>query len=133
MTDWLQSLLLRTECSDPALFAADETKRWPSGALNWCVSEGLLVESQPASALACRTCAEQPIEQVVFLRQSQSDALAIYLPCPNCGPVLVTSERLRRWRVSFPRLLEMVFAERLPTWNCRETGRGRIWTLGRAT
>ena len=131
MSNFLDRLLLRCDQHDDVLVTANEVVEWSAGELDWCLASGILVDGPPATELVCHECAVHPAERVVWLGGAVGEARA-YLPCSNCGPVLVPAEQLRRWQLVLLKLWELAFTGGDMEVNVREIVPRRLWRIGKA-
>jgi hypothetical protein len=130
MTDLIRQFWARCEETQP-VFSADEL-RWATPgkaeAIRVC---GLLAEGAKATWANCDACDDGRVEDVVWIRNTETGCLSPFIPCPEVGGAPVDPERLRRWAVNLDlaaRLMRQAlglvgqFAPLVP---------GRVWSLGR--
>ncbi len=124
-------LLMRAEQGAPITVSVDQIQQWPAAEFQWCLNSEVLIPAQPAEELACRHCAEQPIEPIVWLGGGADRQSTAYLPCPNCGPVIVPAEQLRQWRLDATRLWSEIFRAAGVALQVREIVPGHLWKIGK--
>jgi hypothetical protein len=132
VSDFLHWLLSQTEHSDSVTVSHEVIQDWNPRELDWCLEREILVPAPPAEELACRQCDEQPIEPVVWITSQTEQKPRAYLPCPNCGPVLLNGAQLRQWRLDLSHLWTVLFSAALVAIQLRELAAGRLWKVGKA-
>jgi hypothetical protein len=72
------------------------------------------------------------VRAVGWVEEAATGVRRAYVPCPNCGPVAVAPDSLRRWAVDVPALLAGVFAAAGGRAALAEVVPGHLWYLGTA-
>jgi hypothetical protein len=67
----------------------------------------------------------------MYLEPNGGTSTNAFLPCPQCGPVKVSLERLRRWRLDPSQLWERIFDGMSIDRNVREIVPRRVWRIGK--
>jgi hypothetical protein len=121
-----QLFLRQLESADPS-FTYDEVCGWNEGEFEALSSVALIGETSPATHVTCEACPDARWEPV----QWSKDGTAAFIACPECGPVDVNLERLRRWEGS-PKQLSVMLAQELAlSGKVQPLPASRIWFLGR--
>lgn len=127
------TLILQRLDNEPPLFFAEEVEEYLGNVLARLLHLGVLRETTPSGTAACRDCGYGYVGRVEFITSTRTGRPHAYIPCPECGPVEVSPDRLRRWLVDVTGLLGALAAAagiRGPT---GEVVPGRLWRIGRAT
>jgi len=130
VSSFLHWLLGQAEHSDSVTVSHEEIQDWNPGDVDWCVEHEILVPAPPAEELPCRHCEEQPIEPVVWITSPTEQKPRAYLPCPNCGPVLLNCEQLCQWQLDLAHLWTVIFSAASVAIQLRELAAGRLWKVG---
>jgi hypothetical protein len=69
---------------------------------------------------------------VVFLDSAETGQVRAYLPCPNCGPSPVNPEDLRRWRVDWRGLIQVLLGKSIVQKQFSLLHSDRLWRIGKA-
>lgn len=124
---------LRRLDDEPPVFFADEVERHLSPIRERLVSLGLLRETTPATSVPCRHCGHGHVARVEFVRSSRTGRMHAYLPCPECGPVEVRPDHLKRWTVDAAALVAVLASAAGIAGAAEEVGAGRLWRAGKAS
>jgi hypothetical protein len=91
------------------VFLQPEAADLPPGGWDRLVALGVLRELPPAACTTCTGCGGGHIVRVVAV-PAAGGGMALRVPCPECGPVPIAPDALRRWEVDVPALLAGVAA-----------------------
>jgi predicted RNA-binding Zn-ribbon protein involved in translation (DUF1610 family) len=105
--DPLRRILRRLD-NEPPVFLADEATGDLGSHLDRLVGSGVLRETTPATAAACPECGNAHVRRVVPITDRQAGVKRVYLPCPDCGSVEISPDRLKRWTIDIGLLLNTV-------------------------
>lgn len=97
-------LFLRQLGSADPNFTYDEVCSWTADEFEALSGAHLIGESSPGNHVTCEACPDTQWERV---RWSENGTGA-FIACPECGPVEVNLERLRRWSIDVGRLAVML-------------------------
>jgi hypothetical protein len=124
---------LRRLDDEPPVFFADEVDRHLSPIRDRLVGLGLLRETTPATCVPCRHCGNGHVARVEFARSSRTGRTHAYLPCPECGPVEVRPDHLKRWTVDAAALVAVLARAAGIAGTAQEVLAGRLWRVGKAS
>lgn len=130
MSNSLTRLLRQADYTTVVETLFDEVAGWPAGELERYLSAGMLSPSEPARSLVCDECGE--IEDIVLMESVVSPPFVPYLRCGLVGPYRIASQRLQRWQMTIPQLLDVAFRGLELAGNREEISRMRMWRLGKA-
>jgi len=130
MSKSLMRLLRLADYSTRVELPYDDIARWPDGEFDRSLKAGLLTPGQPAHSLVCEECGET--EDVVLMPSIVEPPAVPYLRCGLVGPYRIYAERLQRWQMSIPQLMNAVFGGLDLVGNREEIVRLRLWRLGKA-
>jgi len=99
----------RAEMESP-LFHGDEVLALGQGAFDPLVAAGVLQEVDASTSVICDACEHGHDGEVVFVDNPDGRELRAYISCPDNGRVAVPIDRLRRWQVSFDKLVRSIAA-----------------------
>lgn len=125
----LPQLIVRADYSTVISTNFDETREWPDGELDRCLAAGLLFPAEPALGLCCEECGEY--EDVMMIDSIVSPPCVPYLRCGEVGSYRIDPQRLQRWQVSIPQLLDALFRGIALLGNRTELAHQRLWRLGK--
>lgn len=130
----LATIFERLVCAEfgaAVFFGADETARWPQGALESLTAAALLNPSPPAAVIECDGC-ERGCFMPVHVRPAEDDRAArAFISCDkpeDLGRIRVDRTRLLRWRITGASLAGAV--ARLLEISLPPQANGRGWMLG---
>jgi hypothetical protein len=131
-SDLLVQLLQRMdlEIDGVDLVTADEITGWPQEALACLIIQRVLLPVPPATTATCDSCSDNHAEEVQVVESQSQSAPRYYIACPQNGRVQLEPERLRCWRIDGSGLAQVVSRLLNCQDQCRETVRGRLWSLG---
>ncbi|MFV0444091.1 MAG: hypothetical protein ACK5Q5_11020 [Planctomycetaceae bacterium] len=125
---WLEFLSLSEW--DRMVVTADRMQRWPDGALAEFLQRGLLRETTPQEAMDCPDCVGELCD-ILYLDNPVTGLTDIALCCPNCGPVEMTLDELRRWSIEWPGFVQFLAEGFEAQGGVRELVPDRLWRLGK--
>lgn len=124
---------LRRLDDEPPVFFADEVERHLSPIRDRLVGLGLLRETTPATCVPCRHCGNGHVARVEFVRSSRTGRTHAYLPCPECGPVEVRPDHLKRWTVDAAALVAVLASATGMQGPFEDVVAGRLWRVGKTS
>jgi hypothetical protein len=114
-------------------FIYEEVVCWPRGALDRLLALGLLKPAAHAQAVACDSCGEDHVEEVIFLESPPGSALRAYIPCYESGRVRVPLERLQQWGIDLAGFASAVARAVEASGDVAEVVPDRVWLLGKSS
>jgi len=130
VTDLANQFWARCEHAEP-VFSADELQWAPPEEFERFRARGFLREAAMATRAVCDACDDGHAEDVVWIRNTQTELLKPFLPCPEVGGAPVNPVRLGRWAVDLD-LIAGELRERLAlVGQLAPLLSGRVWSLGR--
>lgn len=127
MQNLLNTLLSRWEI-DPPIFHAPETARWTKEDWSFIEKHRLLRELEPAGSANCRDCSRRYEVEYICDRDGNQRG---YIHCDDCGLEPVEPDRLKRWELDTPAMLQSVFSDLKLSLEVVESN--CLWRVGRAT
>lgn len=115
------------DTTDP-LFSASELASWPAADRNWLLESGVLKETTAAAAIACPSCQDGHVEEVLEL--PDSNPRRFFIPCPEAVRIEVDLEHLRQWTVDLDTVASRIAAALSLTGSVKPVSPGRLWRLG---
>lgn len=115
------------DTTDP-LFSASEFESWPTADRKWLRESGVLKETTAATAIACPSCEDGHVEEVLEL--PDSNPRRFFIPCPEEVRVEVDIEHLRQWTVDLDIVASLISAALSLTGGVMPVTPGRLWRLG---
>jgi len=118
------------DTTDP-MFAASELASWPAADRQWLLEEGVLKETSAATAIACSSCEDGHVEEVLELPGSAPQRF--FIPCHEAIRVEIDLEDLRQWTVDLDTVASLIAASLALTGAIKVVEPGRLWRLGTTT
>lgn len=131
MSDALTPVWQRLDSAQPVFFHAD-LERALNGGREPLLRLGVLREASPALHAQCLECGRGHLVPVVWATNARTAEAEARLPCPECGPVPIAPDRVRRWVVDVPALLARACAAASIRPALAEPVPGHLWYLGTA-
>lgn len=126
-----KQLWYRAEVEE-SVFAHGEVRSWPAGEFERLNRMGLLYETEWADYVLCDNCTEAHMAEVIWTANVRSPTgMSPIIGCPEVGATDVDPEQLRQWRVSIPKLAELVSAGLDLTGPVEPVLAHGLWALGR--
>jgi hypothetical protein len=125
-------LLLQRLDLDPPRLHMEEAWDVLGASLEPLVACGLLRETAPSRFTTCWECGGSRTIQVIHLSRPGSPERVPFLPCPQCGPVRIDPEQLRRWDIDVPAFAGALTAAAGVAGPPAEVIPRRLWRLGKA-
>jgi hypothetical protein len=117
--------------NDPPVFFADQACHELGESWGSLLAHGLLRDIQPSNSARCEGCGIGFANRIEWMTDKQSGKAVAYMPCPECGPVRISADNLRRSAVDIPRLLAALLHAAQGRGTPEETIPGHLWHLGR--
>ncbi|MBX3403826.1 MAG: hypothetical protein KF699_10490 [Phycisphaeraceae bacterium] len=109
-------------------FSASELASWPPADRKWLLEAGVLKETSAATSIACPSCEDGHVEEVLELPESAPRRF--FIPCPDAVRVEIDLDGLRRWTVDVDMVAALIAAGLALTGPVRPVEPGRLWRLG---
>ncbi|CAG0972274.1 hypothetical protein PHYC_01314 [Phycisphaerales bacterium] len=109
-------------------FSASELASWPAADRKWLLEAGVLKETSAATLIACPSCEDGHVEEVLELPESAPRRF--FIPCPDAVRVEIDLEGLRRWTVDVDTVAELIAGGLALTGPVKPVEPGRLWRLG---
>lgn len=113
------------------LFSASELASWPAADRKWLLEAGVLKETSAAITIACPSCEDGHVEEVLELPESAPRRF--FVPCPEAVRVEIDIENLRQWTVDLDTVASLIAAALALTGAIKPVEPGRLWRLGTTT
>lgn len=125
-----KALSILWACFDTAepLFSCREVHSWPEPDRKWLFESGVLVETSAATAIACPSCPEGHVEEVLEL--PDSIPRRFFIPCPEEVRVEIELEHLRQWTVDLDAIATIIARALALVGGVKVATPGRLWRLG---
>jgi hypothetical protein len=123
-------VILQRLDNEPPLFFWDEVQGFPEGTLGRLIDIRVLREITASPTAVCWGCGGGHVGHVEFIANNRTGDRHAYIPCPQCGPVEVPPEHLKRWIVDIPGFLETLSTAGEIRGPCGELVPGHLWRLG---
>lgn len=131
-TDPLTPVWERLDC-EPPLFSSEDLDRELGESRDRVVNLGFLRETSGARSALCSECSNGHVGIIQSLAGHRTGQVQSYIVCPECGPVPIHTDRLRRWEVHIPHLLKAVMHAARGRHTHVELIAGHLWHMGNAT
>jgi hypothetical protein len=129
MSNALTPAWQRLDSAWPAFFHGEMTSVL-NGAGDRLRELRVLQETKPVESLSCAECGRGTLLHAVWPPESAKGNRQPVLPCPECGPVPIPADSLRRWAIDLPSLLKSVAAAARLRNTFAEVVPGHLWYLG---
>lgn len=125
-----RSLAILWACFDTTdpLFSASELESWPEPDRNWLLESGLVKETSAATSIACPSCDDGHVEEVLEL--PDSSPRRFFIPCPEEVRVEIDLEHLRQWTVDLDTGATLIATALALSGGVKRVAPGRLWRLG---
>jgi hypothetical protein len=124
------ALAILWACFDSAepQFSYREVHSWPEADRKWLLESGVLVESGAATSIACPTCPDAHVEEVLELPDSTPPRF--FIPCPEEVRVEIELPHLRQWTLDLDAVAAIVARALTLAGGVKVVSPGRLWRLG---
>jgi hypothetical protein len=126
----LRPIWQRADLREP-VFSAYDVAAWPSGAIGRLIELGILKATANAQTIACDSCGQDHLEEVIFIESPAGSGLRAYILCPEGGRVPVPLDRLRRWTIDFDGLTRATAMALELAGQVEQIVASRVWCLGK--
>lgn len=128
MNDPLDVLWVSFDTESP-VYSGEVVRGWPAGMFDWLIASELIAPSDIASHVACPSCPDRHVEEV--LSRAMPDGTAgFFIVCPECYRVAVPADLLRQWRPNYKLLARRVRELLNISGRVSEPIDERLWRLG---
>jgi len=113
VTDPLRQIVSRLDRERQPVVTAPELRRWPAGAADFALKEGLLRESEPAMSLVYDGCEDHCVVTPALSENPATKQMVAVHYCrrAGCGRITFEPDELRQWQPSMERLATMLASE----------------------
>jgi hypothetical protein len=130
VTDPLDLLWASFDTEAP-VYSGDVVASLPDGAFAWLVGNGFVEPTANASHVACPSCPNRHVEEVVTI-EGTDGRRQFAIPCPESIQVTVSDDLIRQWRPNYKALARQVRECLGAGDRARERVDDRLWRVGTA-